>query len=289
MINKSPKRFEWSDGFTVAMQEAFEADGFLVIDGFASPDSCDKLRAQSKTLIDGFDANAHSVAFSATGQTHAASDYFTNSATEISFFLEEEAVDDAGNLLKQKQRAVNKIGHALHELDPVFADFSYSSDIKALAKGAGLEKPSMVQSMVICKQPYIGGEVNTHQDSTFLFTEPETCVGFWIALEDATVENGCMWAAAGGHHSSLRHRFRNNGQKMEMITLDETPMPHCDTALPAPKGTLVVLHGRLPHHSAPNRSAVSRYAYAMHLIDETAEYLKDNWLQRPKAFGTRQL
>ena len=102
MVNKFPKRFEWSDGFTLAMQEAFEADGFLVIDEFSSPDSCDKLLAQSKTLIDGFDAKAHSVAFSATGQTHAASDYFTNSATEISFFLEEEAVDDAGNLLKQK-------------------------------------------------------------------------------------------------------------------------------------------------------------------------------------------
>ena len=140
MDHKSPKRFEWSDGFTVAMQEAFEADGFLVIDRFASPDSCDRLLAQSKTLIDGFDAKAHRVAFSATGQTHAASDYFTNSATDISFFLEEEAVDDAGNLLKQKQRAVNKIGHALHELDPVFADFSYSSDIKALVKGAGARK-----------------------------------------------------------------------------------------------------------------------------------------------------
>ena len=93
-MNKVAKRFEWSDGFTTAMQEAFEADGFLVIDGFASPNSCDKLLAQSKTLIDGFDAKAHSVAFSATGQTHAASDYFTNSATDISFFLEEEAVDE---------------------------------------------------------------------------------------------------------------------------------------------------------------------------------------------------
>ncbi len=114
-----------------------------------------------------------------------------------------------GHLIPESGNTYNigAAGHELNELDPVFADFSYSSDIKALAKGAGLEKPSMVPSMVICKQPYIGGEVNTHQDSTFLFTEPETCVGFWIALEDATVENGCMWAAAGGHHSSLRHRF----------------------------------------------------------------------------------
>ena len=93
MISRFAKRFEWSDGFTTAMQEAFEADGFLVIDGFASTDSCDKLLDQSEKLINKFDAKAHSVAFSATGQTHAASDYFIKSATDISFFLEEEALE----------------------------------------------------------------------------------------------------------------------------------------------------------------------------------------------------
>ena len=148
---------------------------------------------------------------------------------QIFRFLEEEAIDGSGEFIEEKHHAVNKIGHALHELDPVFSNFSYSSDIKKLARGVGLRKPSMIQSMVICKQPFIGGEVNIHQDPTFLYTEPETCVGFWIALEDATVENGCMWAAAGGHSSSLRHRFRKNGEEMEMITLDESPMPICGT------------------------------------------------------------
>ncbi len=289
MVNEIPTRFNWSGIFTESMQGAYRADGFLVIDNFASHETCDKLMNQSDALIEGFDAEAHRVAFSATGQTHAASDYFKNSATDISFFLEEEAVDETGNLLKKKQRAVNKIGHALHELDPVFSDFSYSRDIRTLARGVGLEKPSMIQSMVICKQPFIGGEVNTHQDSTFLYTEPETCVGFWIALEDATQENGCMWAAAGAHLSSLRQRFRNNGSQMEMITLSEESMPRCNTPLSAPKGTLVVLHGRLPHHSAPNRSAESRYAYAMHLVDKEANYASDNWLQRPAEFSLKHL
>ena len=289
METKNPKRFNWSGEFTSSMQKAYADDGFLVIDEFVTTSVCEKLLKQSDKLIDDFNVEAHRVAFSATEQTHAASEYFNNSATDISFFLEEEAVDGSGNLLKKKHHAVNKIGHALHELDPVFSNFSYSSDIKKLARGVGLRKPSMIQSMVICKQPFIGGEVNIHQDSTFLYTEPETCVGFWIALEDATVENGCMWAAAGGHSSSLRYRFRKNGEEMEMITLDESPMPICDTPLPAPSGTLVILHGRLPHYSAPNRSSESRYAYAMHLIDKNADYLSDNWLQRPKTFETNQL
>ena len=43
---------------------------------------------------------------------------------------------------------------------------------------------------------------------------------------------------------------------------------------------LVVLHGLLPHYSAPNRSDRSRHAYAIHAIEAAAEYPADNWLQR---------
>ena len=49
------------------------------------------------------------------------------------------------------------------------------------------------------QQPGIGGEVVPHQDNTFLYTEPTTCVGLWLALEDATKENGCLWALPESH------------------------------------------------------------------------------------------
>ena len=47
------------------------------------------------------------------------------------------------------------------------------------------------------------------------------------------------------------------------------------------QGTLIVLHGLLPHASSANRSARPRHAYALHLIDGRAAYDADNWLQRP--------
>ena len=47
------------------------------------------------------------------------------------------------------------------------------------------------------QQPKIGGEVAVHQDSTFLYTDPPTVVGLWLALEDATKENGCLWHLPG--------------------------------------------------------------------------------------------
>jgi phytanoyl-CoA hydroxylase len=46
------------------------------------------------------------------------------------------------------------------------------------------------------------------------------------------------------------------------------------------KGTLVVLHGLLPHKSGANTSPRSRHAYSLHLIDGTATYPEDNWLRR---------
>lgn len=41
-----------------------------------------------------------------------------------------------------------------------------------------------------------------HQDNSFLYTEPPTCTGLWLALEDATVINGCLWAIPGSQKSS---------------------------------------------------------------------------------------
>lgn len=64
--------------------------------------------------------------------------------------------------------------------------------------------------------------------------------------------------------------------------LDATPWPAVEpVALEASRGTLVVLHGLLPHASSANRSSRPRHAYALHLIDGRAIYDPDNWLQRP--------
>ena len=283
MADKTATRFTWQGDITDEMVDAYRRDGFLILDEFATPDECQTMMAQTRQLIDDFDEEAHRVIFSASGQSHAASDYFMKSASNISFFLEAGAVDEEGRLTKPKSQAVNKIGHALHDLDPVFSDFSRQDKCAKLASAIGFQDPKLLQSMVICKQPHIGGEVNSHQDSTFLYTEPESCVGFWLALEDATKENGCMWAAPKGQNGPLRARFIRGDEGMEMKLISQAEGAEeavCDVPLPAPAGTLILLHGRLPHLSPANHSAASRYAYALHVIDGSADYSADNWLQR---------
>jgi phytanoyl-CoA hydroxylase len=113
--------------------------------------------------------------------------------------------------------------------------------------------------------------------------------GLWFALEDATLENGCLWALAGGHRLGLRSRFvRAEGGGTRFERRDEAAWPD-DGLVPLEvgKGALVVLHGLLPHLSRANRSARSRHAYTLHLLDGRSRYPDDNWLRRAPSMPLR--
>ena len=195
--------------------------------------------------------------------------------------MEEHALDEEGQLKQPLARSINKIGHALHELDPVYGPFSNQSSLTSLANSLGQTEPAPIQSMVIFKQPHIGGEVVWHQDATFLYTEPSSVIGFCFALEDATVENGCLEVLPGAHREGLKRRFLRDGDSMRFEELsDNNWSDEASTCLEVPAGTLVVLHGFLPHRSAPNSSSRSRLAYSLHMIDACCHYPGNNWLQR---------
>ncbi|HVS83232.1 MAG TPA: phytanoyl-CoA dioxygenase family protein [Pyrinomonadaceae bacterium] len=262
--------------------EAYERDGFLVLEDFVDQSACDSLRARAEELVRDFDPAGVVSIFSTHEQTRTSDDYFLESGDKIRLFLEENAFLPDGRLRQSKERSINKIGHALHDLDPVFDRFSRTPEIKQLVSDLGIGEPRLLQSMYIFKQPRIGGEVTCHQDATFLFTEPLRMVGLWFALEDATIENGCLWAIPGGHKLGLKSRFmRAEGGGTRFEVFDDTPWPEENLQpLEVEKGTLIVLHGLLPHLSRENRSPKSRHAYTLHVIDASARYSKDNWLQR---------
>lgn len=274
---------------TAKQLSQYKRDGFLVLEDFVADEACAILRSRAEELVHDFDPAGVVSIFSTHEQSRLTDDYFLGSSNQIRFFFEEDAFLSDGSLRHRKDRSINKIGHALHDLDPVFSDFSRTPQLEQLVADLGIEQPLLLQSMYIFKQPEIGGEVTCHQDSTFLYTEPVAIAGLWFALEDATVANGCLRAIPGGHADGLKSRWRRAPEGgMRFDTFDTTPWPEDRLeALEVRQGTLIVLHGLLPHKSLANRSQRSRHAYTLHAISGNCHYPADNWLQRSATMPLR--
>jgi len=271
------------------MLAAYNETGVLILEDYVSLEQCQRLQKHTLELVDAFDPTQVRHVFSTTGQNQLGDAYFEQSGDKVRFFLEKDAFDSGGVLKQSKEHSLNKMGHAMHDLDPVFDDFSRTAKLAGTVDSLGFNDPVILQSMYIFKPPRIGGEVVCHQDSTYLYTDPQSCVGFWFALEDATLENGCMQFIPGGHKLGLKERnYRGVDGKLTFEAMEHTPWKEgSEIPAEARAGTLVIFDGRSPHLSAPNVSPRSRHAYTLHVIDRACRYPQDNWLQRNEELPLR--
>jgi len=228
--------------------------------------------------------------FTTDDDDHVGDDYFLTSGDKIRFFLEQDALDRDGKLTRPKEKAVNKIGHALHELDPLFRKVTLQNQrIKQLVRDLQFHRdPVALQSMVITKQQEIGGEVPEHNDSTFLYTDPPSALGFWIPLERCTSENGALSFLPGSHlTTAITKRFvrlptGGTGFEQLPVRTNEAPSPTGNYVLECCEpGDLVLIHGSVLHKSEKNLSPNTRFAYTFHMIESSlyATYDEKNWLQ----------
>jgi phytanoyl-CoA hydroxylase len=262
---------------------AFHRDGVLVIEGFKRKDECEALRTRANELVLEHGPKAAGTIFSTKRPQHQDSQYFLDSACGIGVFFEEEAFDAQGKLAYPLPLAANKLGHAMHDLDPVFSEFSKGLALQAVSESLGVADPRVMQSMYIFKQPGIGGEVVCHQDSTYLYTEPMSVIGYWFAIDDAHTGNGCLGGLPGEHRKGMKNLFRRQADgQLDTETVNDAidwDMQQLEW-LEVPAGTLIVFNGCFPHLSKANRSAQARHAYTLHAVDGACAYPADNWLQR---------
>ena len=256
--------------------------GYLVLDQCFSAIEMNTLKHAAEKIVDQFDSDSTRSVFSTQDHAKTRDDYFLSSGDKVRCFFEEDAFDPNGDLKQTKSLSINKIGHALHTLHPEFKTFSHSDLIRNIAFDLGVQKPQIHQSMYIFKQPRIGGVIRWHQDASYFYTSPISVVTFWFAVEDATIENGCLQVQSEGEPIPLKEQFlRYADDKTELKTLHDMPWPEerFAKALEVKKGTLVVFNGELPHFSAPNLSDKSRHAFTLHITCGTTEYATENWLQ----------
>ena len=186
--------------------------------------------------------------------------------------------------------ALNKIAHALHRDNAVFRKISFDERVKEVCFQLKMEEPVIVQSMLICKNPKIGGEVTPHQDASYLYSDPINLLGFWIALDDATLENGCLWFARGSHKSGVHTRLiRNPDEGSGPNFIYDRPIPHYQkssfSAVPVKKGSCILIHGLVVHRSEINKSPNPRNVYTFHVMEQkNTKYSSKNWLQVKNGF-----
>ncbi|KAL1756279.1 phytanoyl-CoA dioxygenase, partial [Schizophyllum commune] len=282
---------------------------YLVLPKFVDDETVNALLTRSKELLDDFDADNHPMTRFTTGDDdHVGDDYFLDSGDKIRYFLEPDAVTD-GRLNRPKQLAVNKIGHALHTLDPLFRRVTLENErLRAVARDLKFHRdPVALQSMVITKQPRIGGEVGEHNDSTFLYTSPPTALGVWIALENCTPTNGALSFLPGSHTALAKWpglektggiekrfvRLPTGGTGFEKIgTNTEVPKVEGECELAeCEAGTTLLIHGAVLHKSPRNTGERTRFAYTFHMVENPwpgvnthprVIYDEKNWLQPGK-------
>lgn len=277
----------------MALRRTLRDVGYAVLPGFACPKEVSALRQRAVDIAADFDLallpglaadNAELSAVCQNGAVGAATpaEYMAKSARSIRCFFEAGAFDArSGRMLVPKGAAVSKIGHALHDCDEVFRSFTRAAKVSDVFQSLGYKVPTPVQSMVMFKQAGYNSEVAGHQDSTYIFTEPLSTLGFWVALEDADEQAGCLQVVPASHRDGVSYRMvlKEGGPTTDFVGEAREPPLEDYVALPVRAGDAVVFDGALWHRSDPNRRGPTRMAYTFHAVEGTTSYSPANWLQ----------
>ena len=118
----------------------------------------------------------------------------------------------------------------------------------------------LLQSMLLMKPPHFGGAKVWHQDNAYFRLTPNHVFGFWVACDEATLENGCMHVIPGSHKQGIGE---HGGVNDDYGLLQP---PSIENALPIPlkTGDALVFHSEIFHYTPPNRSDKRRRAVQYH-------------------------
>jgi len=120
----------------------------------------------------------------------------------------------------------------------------------------------------VYKKPGAESPFPWHQDNGYAFVEPQQYLTCWVALTDATEDNGCPWVVPGLHRrGTLAHEYSDIG----FVCLRD---PAEAVAVPAAAGSIVVFSSLTPHSTGPNRTPAVRKAYIVQFAPTGAAVIR---------------
>lgn len=163
--------------------------------------------------------------------------------------------------VEERQDAVRKVWYFVEHEPRLQAISHHAALARVVRLLLGGQEPEMFQDMALVKPPRLGREKPWHQDHAY-FDYPlgTPIVGVWIALDEATVENGCMQVLPGRHREGPIVHFKRRDWQI----CDKEIMGTRSVAAPLPPGGLLLFDGLLPHGTPHNASAKRRRALQFH-------------------------
>ncbi len=182
---------------------------------------------------------------------------------------------------EEKQDAVRKLFYYVEYDDRLKALAYHPTLLNVLNRIIGYDDITMFQDMALIKPPRIGREKPWHQDMAYFNVALDTIiVGVWIALDEATIENGCMMVIPGSHKNGAVLHF----QKRDWQICDTDVYNDGAVAVPLKPGSLLMFHGLIHHGTPANRSDHRRRALQFHYRAQNIKTLTQE--ERLAIYGT---
>ena len=258
-------------GLTTAQQSFFKDNGYVVVENLVSPENLQRLRTQvddiQNTILEA-QADARARASAANPGAGA------SASASVGFIVEPGS---GGGTAVAAKPSLRKLAE-LAPTDPFFRSIASSRNIVEIVSEitGGGNNIMLYSDQVFLKPAFCGSEKPLHQDNSYFKVTPHTAgVTCWMALDDATLENGCMHYIPGSHKLGLvNHKeIKNTPHLIPDVDFElgaEVPVP-------IPAGACIFHHLLALHSSKANQSAHPRRAWALHYANRVAQSCVKDW------------
>lgn len=150
---------------------------------------------------------------------------------------------------------------------PVFRQLATDPELLKIVKQIIGPQVHIFFSQLFCKPPAIGGPKPVHQDNFYFGpADTEATLTVWVAIDDATIENGCLFYADGSHTGPVFPHLAPEDQPFNLQIAPDNREQYRMTAAPIRSGGISLHHGNTWHQSSANTSGKSRRAVAFHYL-----------------------
>lgn len=167
-----------------------------------------------------------------------------------------ERACEADEITQEMVRLRPFIGQ-VHTRSEACATFVRRPEFSGICRALIGDDADLYYNQAVMKPPGKGRSFGWHQDTQYVITEPLEYVTCWVAVADATIENGTIWIVPGMHRQGLLPHIYDDEAKEWQCQFDASSKIPVELKA----GQMAVFNSLLPHSSGPNTSQTTRYAY----------------------------